>query len=126
MKTVIITGANGGLGWATAKCLSKRRYRLILTCRNRDKAERAVETLLKTHPGQDAVPIAMDLGDLSDIERAANEIKTQTVRIDYLVNNAGVFTPPLTFTKDGFESQFGINHLGHFAMTGGFRTVWCQ
>ena len=108
-RTALITGANSGLGRVTARVLAARGAHVILAVRNRAKGEAAAETM----PGSTEVR-DLDLADLSSVRDFAADF---TDPIDLLINNAGIMIPPLYRTVDGFESQFGTNHLGHFALT---------
>ena len=108
-RTALITGANSGLGRVTARVLAGRGAHVILAVRNRAKGEAAAETM----PGSTEVR-DLDLADLSSVRDFAADF---TDPIDLLINNAGIMIPPLYRTVDGFESQFGTNHLGHFALT---------
>ena len=108
-RTVLITGANSGLGRVTARVLAGRGAHVILAVRNRAKGEAAAKTM----PGSTEVR-DLDLADLSSVHDFAADF---TDPIDLLINNAGIMIPPLYRTVDGFESQFGTNHLGHFALT---------
>ncbi|SEO31978.1 NAD(P)-dependent dehydrogenase, short-chain alcohol dehydrogenase family [Mucilaginibacter gossypiicola] len=117
-KTVIITGANTGIGFEAAKALYNRGAYVIMACRNIDKAQAALSEI-KTGSGPGEVELAfLDLASLKSVSEFASTIKNRVSNIDVLINNAGVMTPPKGFTAEGFESQFGINHLGHFALTG--------
>ncbi|MCA2209980.1 oxidoreductase [Nocardia rosealba] len=107
-RTFIVTGANSGLGAATARALSAKGARVILACRNTAKAEQVASEL----PGETQVR-ELDLADLNSVRAFAESIE----RVDVLINNAGVMALPLRRTADGFEMQFGTNHLGHFALT---------
>ena len=117
-RTVVITGANVGLGLESAKRLAERGARVVLAARNPDKGRPALEQVARIATGQQPSLVRLDLGDLDSVEAAAGEISTQVDRIDVLMNNAGVMAiPKRTTTKQGFETQFGVNHLGHFALT---------
>ena len=116
-KTVFITGANTGLGFEAASVLAGQNARVIIGCRSKDKAQQARETILKRHPEADVAIIALDLSDLASVKKAADAVAKEA-RLDVLINNAGIMIPPYELTRDGFESQFGINHLGPFALTG--------
>ncbi|MFD3704150.1 oxidoreductase [Nocardia sp. NPDC058658] len=107
-RIVIVTGANSGLGAATARALSVAGARVILACRDTAKAERVAAGL----PGETEVR-ELDLANLNSVRSFTDEIE----RVDVLINNAGVMALPLRRTADGFEMQFGTNHLGHFALT---------
>ncbi|WP_328858011.1 oxidoreductase [Williamsia herbipolensis] len=110
--TVLITGANSGIGRATAQAVASRGSRVVLAVRNRAAGDAVVDELVG---GRDRHVVAqLDLADLDSVRRFADQ---WTEPIDVLVNNAGVATPRLLRTADGFEMQFGTNHLGHFALT---------
>lgn len=109
-RTAIVTGANSGLGLHTARELARAGARVVLACRDVDKGMRAAAQI-----GERAQVERLDLASLRSVRAFAARISGP---IDLLVNNAGVMAPPRRLTEDGFESQFGINHLGHFALTG--------
>ena len=117
-RTAVVTGANTGLGLETAKALAVRGAHVVLAVRNVTKGEAAAEWISRSVPDADLELQRLDLGSLASVREAADEIKTKHERIDLLINNAGVMTPPKETTADGFELQFGTNHLGHFALTG--------
>ncbi|MCV7432138.1 SDR family NAD(P)-dependent oxidoreductase [Mycolicibacterium bacteremicum] len=112
-RTAVVTGANTGLGLETAKALAARGARVVLAVRDLDKGKRAAGQI-----AGDVTVQELDLGSLDSVRAAAAELRTAHDRIDLLINNAGVMTPPRSTTADGFELQFGTNHLGHFALTG--------
>ena len=112
-KCFIVTGANTGIGFEAAKVLARKGARVLLACRD---AAKAAEAIRQIGPGVDAAHLPLDLADLASVRRAA-AIAAQEPRIDVLLNNAGVMFPPLTRTAQGFELQWGVNHLGHFALT---------
>ena len=116
-KTFFITGANTGIGFGAATVLAGKGGRVLLGCRNTDKGRDAVARIADAHPGADVSVVEIDLADLDSVRRAAKVVGEQP-RLDVLVNNAGIMMTPKTMTTDGFESQFGTNHLGHFALTG--------
>jgi len=115
-KTFIVTGANAGIGFEISRVLAVRGARVLLACRERTRADEAIARIRRITPRADLVWLPLDLGDLDNV-RAAAEIAARDPRIDVLVNNAGIMNPPLTRTRQGFESQFGVNHLGVFALT---------
>ncbi len=119
-KTFVITGANSGIGLGAAKILAEAGGAITMLCRNRAKAEAAADVLRAGRGANAPVSIiALDLADLASVRSAAAEILETTPAIDALVNNAGMMTPPKRrTTRDGFELQFGVNHLGHFLLTG--------
>jgi NAD(P)-dependent dehydrogenase (short-subunit alcohol dehydrogenase family) len=116
-KTIFITGANTGIGFEAARVLAGRGARVLLGCRSEEKANVAMGKIREQHPDADLAWIPLDLTSLKSVAVAADEVKKEP-RLDVLVNNAGVMIPPKTLTEDGFELQFGVNHLGHFALTG--------
>jgi NAD(P)-dependent dehydrogenase (short-subunit alcohol dehydrogenase family) len=118
-RVAIVTGSNTGLGFETARVLAARGAQVVLAVRDTDKGNAAAAKIIGTVPRADVKIQALDLGSLQSVRTAAEELKAAYPRIDLLVNNAGVMYPsPRQSTKDGFELQFGTNHLGHFALTG--------
>jgi NAD(P)-dependent dehydrogenase (short-subunit alcohol dehydrogenase family) len=115
-RTFLVTGANTGLGFEAAKVLAARGGRVLLGCRSEDKATEAMAKISADVPSADLRFIPLDQGDLASVESAAVLVQEEE-RLDVLVNNAGIMMPPLQYTTDGFESQFGVNHLGTFALT---------
>jgi NAD(P)-dependent dehydrogenase (short-subunit alcohol dehydrogenase family) len=115
-KCFIVTGANTGIGFEAARVLAARGARVLLGCRDRGRAEAAMARIVAASPNADLAFLPLDQADL-DTVRAAAELVAREPRIDALVNNAGVMIPPLTRTAQGFELQFGVNHLGCFALT---------
>jgi NAD(P)-dependent dehydrogenase (short-subunit alcohol dehydrogenase family) len=117
-RIAVITGANTGLGYETAKALAAKGAHVVLAVRNLAKGADAAQRIEQTHPGAVTSVQELDLGSLESIRAAAEELRTKHDTIDLLINNAGVMMTPKETTKDGFELQFGTNHLGHFAFTG--------
>ncbi|NKI43164.1 oxidoreductase [Streptomyces physcomitrii] len=117
-RTAVVTGANSGLGLVTARELARRGARVVLACRSTERGEAAVELIRGAVPGAELELRALDLGSLESVREFAAGFVREHQRLDLLVNNAGVMALPHVLTKDGFESQFGVNHLGHFALTG--------
>ena len=117
-RVIVITGANSGTGFAAAKVLAAKGATVILACRNDAKAQAAVQAIRAAHPAAAVETVTLDLGSMASIRAAAGEILTRHGRLDLLLNNAGVMVPPAGKTTEGFETQFGTNHLGHFALTG--------
>jgi NAD(P)-dependent dehydrogenase (short-subunit alcohol dehydrogenase family) len=115
-KCFVVTGANTGIGFEASRVLAARGARVILACRAKDKADEAVARIRQLTPGADLGFVPCDQADLDSVRAAATLLEREP-RIDALINNAGVMTPPLTRTKQGFELQFGVNHLGSFALT---------
>ncbi|MGO4612716.1 SDR family NAD(P)-dependent oxidoreductase [Nocardia sp. 2YAB30] len=117
-RTAVVTGANSGLGFETAAALAAKGAHVVLAVRNLDKGKAAVDRILAETPHASVELQQLDLGSLDGVRAAAAELKAAHPRIDLLINNAGVMYPPKQATADGFELQFGTNHLGHFALTG--------
>ena len=117
-KIAIITGANSGLGYESTLALAKKNATIIMACRSIDKAQSALDAIKQQVSGADAHIMTLDLGDLSSVRDFASTFKAQYERLDILLNNAGLMATPFRETPDGFETQFGVNHLGHFALTG--------
>ncbi|MDD3446966.1 MAG: oxidoreductase [Zavarzinia sp.] len=117
-RTIVVTGANSGLGYHTANALAARGGRVIMACRNPAKADPAMRAIAANYPNARIEVRPLDLADLTSIESFATALTADVGALDLLVNNAGVMALPLARTKDGFEMQVGTNHLGHFALTG--------
>jgi NAD(P)-dependent dehydrogenase (short-subunit alcohol dehydrogenase family) len=116
-RTVVITGANSGLGLCSARALARHGAEVILACRSPERGKTALTDAASVASGADPRLLELDLADLGSIAQAADELRSSTRRIDVLMNNAGVMALPLRRTADDFEAQFGTNHLGHFALT---------
>jgi len=116
-KTVIITGANSGLGKATALELAQRNARIILACRSMTVASQTAELIIRQTGNTKMIPHVLDLSSMRSIKEFCDSILTEEEDINVLINNAGVFQCPYTKTSDGFEMQMGVNHLGHFLLT---------
>ncbi|WP_332644405.1 oxidoreductase [Aeromicrobium sp.] len=116
-RTAVVTGANGGLGLETAEALAGAGAHVVMAVRNQDKAKGAVERIRAKHPDASLELVPLDLGDLASTAAAAEQILAKHDSIDLLINNAGVMAMPERTTADGFEMQFGVDHLGHFAFT---------
>src|SRR3954468_4527040 len=117
-RTAIITGANTGLGYETAAALAAKGAHVVLAVRNLDKGKDAATRIAAGAPGATVTLQELDLTSLESIRAAADQLRSRHDTIDLLINNAGVMFTPRSTTKDGFELQFGTNHLGHFAFTG--------
>ncbi len=117
-RVAVITGANTGLGYETAAALAEHGARVVLAVRNLDKGKDAAARITARRPDVDVTLQELDLTSLDSIRAAAEQLRAEHDRIDLLINNAGVMFTPRSATKDGFELQFGTNHLGHFALTG--------
>ena len=117
-KLAIVTGANSGIGFYTTRGLALSGARVIMACRNAEKAEQAAQMLRTQIPGAQVDLIPLDLSSMESIQAFADTYRAQFEHLDLLINNAGVMALPLRKTAEGFEMQFGVNHLGHFALTG--------
>ena len=117
-RTGVITGANTGMGFEAARVLAARGASVVLAVRNLDKGKDAASAITTATPGADVTIQHLDVSSLESVQTAAEELRARHATIDLLINNAGVMYPPRSTTVDGFELQFGTNHLGHFALTG--------
>ncbi|MGK5642007.1 oxidoreductase, partial [Streptomyces sp. URMC 126] len=115
-RTAVVTGANSGIGFVTSRELARRGARVVLACRDETRGRAAEELLRQQVPGADVRLARLDLADLASVRSFAAELPEE--RLDLLVANAGVMALPRRRTVDGFEMQFGTNHLGHFALAG--------
>ncbi len=116
-RVAVVTGANGGLGLETTKALAAKGAHVVMAARNQAKATAARDEIFAEIPHASVEIVALDLGSLDSVAAAAAEILAAHDRIDILVNNAGLMAMPQRQTADGFEMQFGVNHLGHWALT---------
>lgn len=116
-KTVLITGANTGIGKETARELAKRGGRIILACRNVEKGEEARKEIVEETKNDNVVVQELDLSSFESIQKFAKNFNENEIRLDILINNAGVMACPKMLTKDGLEMQIGTNHFGHFMLT---------
>jgi NAD(P)-dependent dehydrogenase (short-subunit alcohol dehydrogenase family) len=116
--TVFITGANSGLGQETARAMAAKGAHVVMAGRDQGKLDDAVTVIRAAVPEAELDTITVDLGSLESIRAATSRARQRFNKIDILINNAGVMACPFTHTTDGFEMQFGTNHLGHFALTG--------
>ncbi|HEY2428538.1 MAG TPA: oxidoreductase [Acidimicrobiales bacterium] len=117
-RTAVVTGANSGLGFETATALAAHGAEVVLACRDEGRGKDALEAIRSTHPAARVELRLLDLADLSSVRSFAEGFAPAHPGLDILVNNAGVMAIPHRRTADGFEMQFGTNHLGHFALTG--------
>lgn len=117
-RVAIVTGYNTGLGYETARVLAAKGAHVVVAVRNLDKGREAVDRIIAVAPKADLKLQQLDVGSLESVRTAADELRNAHPRIDLLINNAGVMYPPRQTTVDGFELQFGTNHLGAFALTG--------
>lgn len=116
-RRFLITGANAGLGYETARLLAARGATVVLACRDESKATAAIENIRSETPDAQLEFLELDLADIDHVREAALTVR-KGPRVDVLINNAGVMVPPRMLTKQGYELQFGVNHLGTFAFTG--------
>jgi NAD(P)-dependent dehydrogenase (short-subunit alcohol dehydrogenase family) len=117
-KVAIVTGANSGLGFEETLALARRGARVIMACRSIEKGESAAEQMRSKIPAGQLVVQQLDLADLSSVQIFADRFLAEYKKLDILINNAGVMATPYQKTVDGFELQFGTNHLAHFKLTG--------
>jgi NAD(P)-dependent dehydrogenase (short-subunit alcohol dehydrogenase family) len=117
-KIVIVTGANSGIGYEASAAMAHKGAKVILACRSQDKGKAAVAKIEEQDPKGEVILMQLDLADLGSVARFADDILSEYEGLDILINNAGVMAIPYQQTADGFEMQFGTNHLGHFALTG--------
>lgn len=122
-RTVLVTGGNSGLGFHTCRLLAAKGARVLLASRSTQRGDKAREEILRAIPGAQLEVISLDLADLDSVRRCAATIQTDLDSLHILVNNAGVMAIPRQETAQGFERQFGVNHLGHFALTGALLTL---
>jgi len=117
-RLAVVTGANSGLGFVTARELARHGAQVVLACRNEEKGTEALAQLRAQVPTADVQLGSLDLGDLGSVRAFAERFTSEHAGLDLLVNNAGIMAVPRAKTADGFEAQIGTNHLGHFALTG--------
>ena len=116
-RVAVVTGANGGLGLQTARVLAAKGAHVLLAARDQPKTVRAIEAITRETPDARLTAVPLDLSDLASVGQAASAIVARVSRVDLLVNNAGVMGTPQGWTADGFETQLGVDHLGHWALT---------
>lgn len=117
-KTVVVTGGNSGIGLEAARELARKGANVVLACRDPNRAKAAEDEIRRDAPGAQASSLRLDLASLDSVRQFAKEFSASHPKLDVLCNNAGVMALPYRRTADGFEMQFGTNHLGHFALTG--------
>ena len=117
-KIAVVTGGNSGLGKETARVLAQKGAVVILAVRSIDRGQTAASDIQKEFPNSSVEVMKLDLSSLASVKSFAKEFAGKYKHLDYLINNAGVMVPPYSKTEDGFELQFGTNHLAHFALTG--------
>ena len=116
-KTAFVTGANSGIGFHVARVLANKHARVLMGCRSEERARQAMRKIKAAYPLADLVYVPLDQASLASVRAAADKVKEEP-RLDLLINNAGIMNTPLSRTEDGFESQFGVNYLAPFALTG--------
>ena len=117
-RVVLVTGGNSGLGFHTCRGLAAKGAQVLLACRSTQKGEQAAAAIRQELPQADVTVVELDLADLGSVQACAETVHRGWERLDLLINNAGVMAIPRQETAQGFEMQFGVNHLGHFALTG--------
>ncbi len=117
-RVAIVTGANSGIGFETARELARKGASVVLACRSEERGNEARDRIRAEQPDADVRVMKLDLADLDQVREYAAAFRTEFDRLDLLINNAGVMVPPEGRTQQGSELQFGINHIGHFALTG--------
>jgi NAD(P)-dependent dehydrogenase (short-subunit alcohol dehydrogenase family) len=117
-RVTIVTGANSGIGWDTARAIAQKGATVIMACRNMQKANPAADQIKTFNPAGNVVVMPLDLADLDSVRAFTAAFRESYDRLDVLINNAGVMNTPYGKTAQGVEQQFGTNHLGHFALTG--------
>jgi retinol dehydrogenase 12 len=116
-KVVIVTGGNTGVGYQTTLQLAKKGAKVYLAARSPTRASEAIEKMKKEDPNIDVVHLQLDLQDLNQVNEAASQFLKKESKLDILVNNAGIMACPFALSKDGIETQFATNHVGHFLFT---------
>ena len=116
-RNVIVTGANSGVGFESAIEFARHGSRTVIACRSHTRGEKALDRVKREVPNANVELMMLDLGDLGSIERFVGEFSQAHEQLHSLINNAGIMATPFRKTASGFESQFGTNHLGHFALT---------
>lgn len=116
-RTALVTGASRGLGEETARALASAGAQVVLAAREVTLAAAAADRIRDAHPAANLETYGVDLTDLDSVRSFVDRLTERCLPVDFLINNAGVMYPPLQRTRDGFEAQFGVNHLGHFALT---------
>ena len=117
-RTLVVTGANSGLGFESARAFERRGARVVMACRSADKAKAAEAAIRAESPQAELELLPLNLASLASVRAFARDLLSRHAALHALVNNAGVMALPRRTTADGFEMQLGTNHLGHFALTG--------
>lgn len=116
-KVAIVTGSNSGIGFQTAKVLASHGAKVIITCRSQQKCQQTIDNIKKEVPDADLVPLVLELESLDSVRSYVKAFLGLNLALNLLINNAGIMAPPYSETVDGFETQWGVNHLGHFLLT---------
>ena len=122
-KIAVVTGSSSGIGYEAARVLANKGATVIVAVRSSEKGKAATDKIIGQNKDADVRVLKLDLANLASVKEFADEFKENYSQLDLLINNAGVMIPPYSKTADGFELQFGTNHLGHFALTGGLLEV---
>ncbi len=117
-RTVLVTGGNSGIGWDAVRVLAAKGANVLLSCRSPERGEDAIRRIRDLQPKAQVQLLQINLADLDSVRAAAARVAREHARLDLLINNAGLMATPQQRTAQGFEMQFGVNHLGHFALTG--------
>jgi NAD(P)-dependent dehydrogenase (short-subunit alcohol dehydrogenase family) len=117
-RIAVVTGASSGIGFEAARVLASKGAQVMIAVRSLEKGNAAADKIRRQNPNADVKVMELDLANLESVEKFAETFRNSYSRLDLLINNAGVMIPPYSKTADGFELQFGTNHLGHFALTG--------
>ena len=117
-RVAVVTGANSGLGFQTSRAVARKGATVVMACRDQRRGAEALARIKDEQPAAAVELVELDLADLASVRKAANDVLARHAHVDLLINNAGVMASPRRTTADGFEMQFGTNHLGHFALTG--------
>ena len=116
-KTIIVTGSNSGIGFESARLFASKKANVIMAVRSVDRGQKAKEDILNDFPEANITVMKLDLSDLSTVKTFAEELRLKDIKIDVLLNNAGIMTVPYGSTVDGYEKQIGVNHFGHFDLS---------
>ena len=116
-RVAIVTGSSSGIGYEAARVMANKNAEVIIAVRNQVKGDAAVQKIKAQNQDADVKVMLLDLASLKSVKKFTEEFHQKYNRLDLLINNAGVMIPPYSKTEDGFELQFGTNHLGHFALT---------
>ena len=116
-RIALVTGANSGLGFYTSRALARKGAKVIMACRNLEKGEAARQSIVNDGVAAEPELWQLDLASMGSVMQFTRRFKASGMQVDLLINNAGLMAIPYARTAEGFEMQFGVNHLGHFALT---------